>query len=102
ELAVNAIINLEAGYAEESLRVPPGVNYVYLPVKDEHAPTQEQAKKFLDLVANPGNWPILVHCDSGEGRTGLMCALIRHSFDGWGDERIMHEVNNFRIRRLNL
>lgn len=56
----------------------------------------------LDLVANPNNWPILVHRKLGEGRTGVMSALVRYSFDGWDDQRIMQEVSNFRVRYFNL
>src|SRR5207249_11800162 len=80
--------------------VPTGVRYFFFPVRDTHPPTEEQAREVLDIMALPENWPVLVHCDAGEGREGVINALMRHSFDGWDDKRVMEELNNFRIRRL--
>ncbi|HZO90929.1 MAG TPA: tyrosine-protein phosphatase [Chthonomonadaceae bacterium] len=100
EMHVKTIINLREEYPQDKDQIPAGVQYFYIPIKDETAPTVEQAKEFLRIVSNPDNWPVLVHCRGGEGRAGVMCALVRHSFDGWDDKRIMKEVNNFRTAYL--
>ncbi|HLJ54334.1 MAG TPA: tyrosine-protein phosphatase [Chthonomonadaceae bacterium] len=102
EIGVKTVVNLQKENPSEKDRVPAGVNYVYIPITDEHAPTKEQAQQFLDVVADPANWPVLVHCHAGEGRAGLMCALVRHSFDGWDDKMIMNEVDNFHVTHFAL
>lgn len=38
-------------YLQEKDIVPEGVKYVYIPIADQHAPTPEQAKKFLQECA---------------------------------------------------
>ena len=78
------------------------INYIPILMPDEHAPTEANAQKFLDVVSNPDNWPILVHCKGGQGRTGVMSAIVRYSFDGWDHKKIMEEMNNFRISHLGL
>jgi protein tyrosine phosphatase (PTP) superfamily phosphohydrolase (DUF442 family) len=102
EMHVKTIVNLRAEFPEEKDRIPAGVQYFQIPITDQTPPTDEQAKQFLQIVTNPNNWPVLVHCAHGEGRTGVMCALVRYALDGWEDKRIMQEVGNFRISLLGL
>ncbi len=97
---LKTVVNLREEFPQDKDLLPQGVRYVYLPIKDEHAPTDEQAKAFVELASNPDNWPILVHCHGGEGRAGTMAALVRHSLDGWDHDKIMKEVGAFRIKRL--
>ncbi len=100
ELHVKTIVNLRVEYPQEEQNVRDlvkvGVHYFWIPIKDQGVPTAEQARKFLDIVADPSNWPVLVHCEGGEGRAGIMSALVRYSFDGWDNATIMKEVGNFR------
>ena len=96
------MVNLREEYPQDKDIVPEGVKYVYIPITDEHAPTPEQAKQFLEVVSNSDNWPLLVHCHGGEGRAGVMSALVRRSLDGWGCDKTMKEVGNFRVRHLGL
>jgi protein tyrosine/serine phosphatase len=102
EMHVKTIVNLRAEFPLEKDRVPAGVQYFYIPITDETAPTEDQAKQFLKIVTNPANWPVLVHCTHGEGRTGVMCALVRYSIDGWDNKRILKEVGNFRHSFLGM
>jgi tyrosine-protein phosphatase OCA1 len=97
---LKTVVNLREEFPQDKDLIPQGVRYVYLPIKDEHAPTDEQAKAFLDLVSKPENWPILVHCHGGEGRAGVMSALVRTSLDRWDHSQIMKEVGNFRKKYL--
>ncbi|HLK60494.1 MAG TPA: tyrosine-protein phosphatase [Chthonomonadaceae bacterium] len=99
---LKTVINLREEFPQDKDLLPQGVNYVYIPIKDEHAPTEEQAKKLMETVSNPDNWPILIHCEGGQGRAGTMSALIRHSMDGWDNTKIMKEVGNFRLKYLGL
>jgi protein-tyrosine phosphatase len=97
---LKTVINLREEFPQDKDLMPQGVRYVYIPIKDEHAPTDAQAKEFLKTAADPANWPLLVHCQGGQGRAGLMSALIRRSFDGWDHNKIMKEVGNFRVKYL--
>lgn len=99
---LKTVINLREEFPQDKDLLPKGIQYVYIPIKDEHAPTDDQAKLLMDTVNNPDNWPILIHCEGGQGRAGTMSALIRHSMDNWTDGDIMKEVGNYRLKVLGL
>lgn len=71
-------------------------NSLWLNIEDETNPTDEQAERFLDFVTDPQNWPVLVHCKVGVGRTGTMSALIRYAIDGWPMEQALKESRLYR------
>jgi len=73
-----------------------GLNYLYLPIPDEHPPTNEQAERFLKFAGDRTNWPLLVHCAGGAGRASCMAALVRHTFDGWGMSVALRESRHYR------
>src|SRR3569833_3226340 len=73
-----------------------GLDYLYQPIPNEHAPTNEQAQQFLSFVRDPHHWPVLVHCADGIGRASTMAALARYSMDGWSMADAMHEARYYR------
>lgn len=73
-----------------------GLNYLHLAIPDHHAPTDEQGLEFLKFVRNPENWPVLIHCKQGIGRTGVLAALSRYAIDGWSMSDALREARNYR------
>jgi len=74
-----------------------GVRYVFLPpdlvdpwLMDCQQP--EAIDQFLELMDNPANYPVLLHCKAGLHRTGIMVALYRMEYDGWPVQRAIHEL----------
>jgi len=92
---LKTVVNLREEFPGDKDLIPQGVQYIYIPIKDEHAPTPEQAQQFLKAASDPANWPLLVHCHAGEGRAGTMAALVRCSMDKWDDSAVMKETNTF-------
>ena len=68
-----------------------GMNSLHLPILDNSAPSEAQVKQFLDFVTNPKNQPAYVHCEAGQGRTGVMCAAYRMAVDGWTPQAAIAE-----------
>lgn len=99
---LKTVVNLRKESQVDKDFLPEGVRYFYIPITDSRPPTDAQAEEFLKIIADPNNWPVLVHCKNGEGRAGVMAALVRHSFDGWDYDRIMKEVSHFRVTHLGL
>jgi protein tyrosine/serine phosphatase len=97
---LKTVVNLREEFPQDKDLIPEGVQYIHIPISDEHAPTDEQAKEILKIASDPANWPLLLHCQGGEGRAGTMTAVIRCSLDKWDHNKIMREVNNFRNIRL--
>jgi tyrosine-protein phosphatase OCA1 len=92
---LKTVVNLREEFPQDKDLIPQGVQYIYIPIKDEHAPTEEQARQFMNAASNPANWPLLVHCHAGEGRAGTMAALVRCTLDKWDDSAVMKETNRF-------
>ena len=72
-----------------------GLNYLRLPIADGSAPTNEQAKQFLEFVTKSENQPAHVHCRGGIGRTGTMVALYRYAVQSWPMEKAIEESRLF-------
>ena len=102
EMGLKTVINLRAEYPQDKRLCPKGVTYVYIPMRDKYPPTDRQVHELLRMVSDSNNWPVLIHCESGESRTGLMSAAIRYSLDGWDDHKIMQELRNFQVKYLGI
>jgi protein tyrosine/serine phosphatase len=56
------------------------------------APADESVRAFLDIMKNPANHPVLVHCFAGKHRTGAYCAIYRMEFENWSNEQAIEEM----------
>ena len=70
-----------------------GMNSLRIPILDNAAPTEAQAKQFLDFVTSPKNQPAYFHCEAGQGRTGVMAAVYRMAAQGWPPSQAIAEAN---------
>ena len=88
---VKAIINLRSEYnGDRSLITSLGMEYLYIPIENNAAPTIKQVKTFLDYVDKHN--PALVHCGHGEGRAGTMIACYRIARYGWSAQKAIDEA----------
>jgi tyrosine-protein phosphatase SIW14 len=74
-----------------------GVRYVYLPpdLISRHLIPQERPAaidKFLTLMDDPETYPVLLHCRAGLHRTGVMVAVYRMEYEGWGPAEVIQEM----------
>ncbi len=58
-------------------------------------PSQAQVDRFLAILRDPDNYPLLVHCRNGVDRTGYMLALYRTREAGWDSNRAAREMNRY-------
>lgn len=97
EQGFRSVISLRKEYDDGAERLKAlGLNYLYLPTPDHHAPTDEDGRKFLVFMRDAKNWPALVHCKGGQGRAGVMAALARYAIEGWPMERALNEAKRYR------
>jgi protein tyrosine/serine phosphatase len=72
--------NPEAFAREKSVCKRSGIEFFNIPIGSA-VPSKLQAERFLFLVdTSPG--PVLVHCQMGRNRTGIMCSLWRLARQG--------------------
>jgi uncharacterized protein (TIGR01244 family) len=89
-VVVNLRLDGEPGVAEEAAAVDAaGLRYVHLPMTPS-APEFETAEQFLEVVADPSNQPVYIHCASAN-RVGGVWAIKRVVQDGWTREAALAE-----------
>lgn len=74
-----------------------GVRYIFLEA-DLVARTKVAAQRprsidrFLEIMDDPANQPVLLHCRAGLHRTGILTAVFRMEYDGWSRQQAIAEV----------
>lgn len=69
-----------------------GIDLAHLPFSDAATPPAEIFERFLALVADPARRPVLVHCEQGFHRTGILCAAYRVRCEGWPVDEALAEM----------
>lgn len=99
-LGVKSVINLtsdDADASERSLVEQAGMKYFQIPMTTHEKPTSARLAAFLDMVNDPANQPVYVHCVGGRHRTGVMTAAYRISHDGWSADRAFKEMKQYKF-----
>jgi protein tyrosine phosphatase (PTP) superfamily phosphohydrolase (DUF442 family) len=60
-----------------------GVGVRYFHVPSGQIPTDDVVEKFLRVMEDESNYPVLLHCTHGEGRAPLFSAIYRIEIEGW-------------------
>jgi len=68
------------------------VHLEHMPFSDAATPPADVFDRFLALVGEPSRRPVLVHCEQGFHRTGILCAAYRVRVCGWPLERTLEEM----------
>ncbi len=69
-----------------------GVTLLHLPFSDARGVGGEVFEKFLSFAADPAHHPVLVHCEQGFHRTGVLTAAHRIIHQQWPVERAVEEM----------
>jgi protein tyrosine/serine phosphatase len=98
-LGVKTVIDLQKdGPSNESTLVTAaGMKFFRIGMTTSNAPTDVQVAQFFEIVNDPANQPVYVHCAGGRHRTGTMTALYRMTFDGWNAAQAYNEMKQYRF-----
>jgi len=72
-----------------------GIQFIHLPFSDATAPPPEIFDRFVQLVGDPARRPVLVHCEQGFHRTGILCAAFRVYGRGCTLSEAIEEMRRF-------
>jgi len=93
------IVNLRSHHSERSAAEALGLRCVDLPLHADlfgsTAPTDDEVRRFFEIVLDPANQPVFFHCAHGKDRTGTMAALYRIEVDGWSNDEAIEEMLAF-------
>lgn len=95
---IRTIVNLQRSMKkyERDFADRHGIRLIRIKMSARLDPADSDIEKFLDVVGDPANHPVLVHCYSGSDRTGLMIALKRFMLDGWSISDAEREMIYYR------
>lgn len=98
-LGIKTVVNLRAAdersRAEEAEAQAAGLRYFNVPMPLYARPADRQVEQVLDLINDPQNQPVFVHCKRGADRTGTIIAAYRISHDGWTSTQAKHEATRY-------
>jgi uncharacterized protein (TIGR01244 family) len=94
---VNLRLAEEPGVAQEAgVVAASGMAYHHLPMHP-NAPEPATVDQFLEIVADPANQPVYIHCASAS-RVGAVWAIKRVVQDGWSREQAVGEARAIGLR----
>lgn len=61
---------------------------------------RQGGQQFVELMNDPANYPVLIHCFAGTHRTGAYCAVYRMEFEGWSNEEAIEELKSLGYEHI--
>ena len=55
-------------------------------------PADANVKRYLEVMDDPANYPVLVHCFAGIHRTGQYLAIYRMEYERWDNAAALEEM----------
>ncbi len=92
--------------AEEAYCKEQGMRYVRIPPRawwasDNSVPAEQGVRTFLEVMDDPSNYPVLVHCFAGYHRSGAYSAIYRMEYEGWTNRNALDEMKNYGYQGLD-
>jgi protein tyrosine/serine phosphatase len=97
---IKTVINLtshDADASEPALVEKAGMKYFQIPMTTHETPSIAKITEFMNIVMDPVNQPVYVHCVGGKHRTGVMTAVYRMTQHGWNADQAFDEMKKFKF-----
>jgi tyrosine-protein phosphatase SIW14 len=97
-IGVKSVIDLtsyDSEVGEEAMVAETGMKFYRIPMSTIDRPSDKAVMNFLNLVNNPANQPVFVHCRGGRHRTGAMTAVYRMTHDRWDADQAYAEMKQY-------
>lgn len=86
KLRIKTIINLRWDKSVAKSKADSQMNrfqFYNFPIKATDYPDGEQMEQIFQILLDPKNHPVFIHCQHGKDRTGLVAALYRVHYQNW-------------------
>jgi protein tyrosine phosphatase (PTP) superfamily phosphohydrolase (DUF442 family) len=90
-MGVKTVVNLRSFHTDKDELAGTGLKGFHFQTKPWHG-EEEDVVKFLGIVTDTNNLPVLVHCRRGADRTGMMCAMYRIVVSDWTKKQAVEEM----------
>ncbi len=99
QVGIKTVVNLRSAHSDLPAAEAAGLRYIEIPFRPWHA-EPEDVVRFLQIVTDPANQPVLVHCQHGADRTGTMVAIYRMYVQGWSPDEALGELPRFGFHTI--
>jgi tyrosine-protein phosphatase SIW14 len=104
KMGIRTIVNLRSERSDAPLVEGLGLRLVEVPMEAAHFGEDEIARALGAIQA--AEKPVLVHCQYGADRTGVVMAMYRIVFEGWSKEEAVAELRGggygFHVYYMNI
>jgi tyrosine-protein phosphatase SIW14 len=97
-MGVKTTISFRSNHDTTKVAEKAGLTPVAMPIKadlESVPPTEDEIKRFFEIVLDPAKQPCYIHCAFGKDRTGTFAALYRLEVDGWTPDEALQEMEAF-------
>src|SRR5687768_3189496 len=98
-LGINTIVDLRNDPTdyEKPMAESLGMKYINIPMDDAEYPTEANIARFLQVINDPANGKMFVHCKGGKHRAGVTGAVYRFTKYGWDYDQAYAEMLKFNF-----
>jgi tyrosine-protein phosphatase SIW14 len=108
---IKTIVSLERGWferepdavkQERQFAAKNNITFIHIPMHPFFRPEREDILKTLNVIMDPANQPVFVHCRRGSDRTGIVVAAFRIQYQGWTSGQAQNEMEHYGFRNISL
>jgi len=94
---IRTLINLRNPHSdgtpeEKAFAAENGLNFYNFSIGSRHEDIDQTVGRFLSILDDESNWPVLVHCSRGKERSGVLSAVFRIEYDRWPNDQALQET----------
>lgn len=94
-MGVKTVIDMRTSESEQKLVEAAGMRAIAVPIEMSRKGLKEKVEQVVELMSDPANQPVYVHCRHGQDRTGIVVAAYRMKQQGWSLADAESEMQSF-------
>jgi protein tyrosine phosphatase (PTP) superfamily phosphohydrolase (DUF442 family) len=91
---IRTVVSLRAFHSDKKLAADTGIALVSIPINTWNIKQRDLVRALAEIEVAGKRGPVLLHCQHGADRTGLVTALHRMLNEGWTREAALDEMRN--------
>jgi len=99
-MGIKTVINLRSRHSEKKAVEAEGMRSIEIPLSVFDDVGVKTVNRIIEIMADPDNQPVYVHCKLGQDRTGVVIAAYRMKVDGWSLKEAEAEMQAFGFNDL--